>query len=224
LFVGAGQVLHALRESDGTDVWAFDLGEEITPLSAPVLTFDPDSGVVITGVNGTVARLRQDDATVDWKKALGVGVQESLALGVDSAVYVPAADGRLRVLDKQGNPRCTYDSKGGGYLSAPALVFRNNRDAVYVADAAGDLIAFDGQTCQESWRVTLPAPASTPPAVTQNEIVYVGVGKAANAKVVALDKNGVRWSVDAPSEVAGLAVGEDGAVYAIAGTALLRIE
>ena len=140
-------------------------------------------------------------------------------------VYVPGNDGVLYVLDPaDGHISWTFSTGTPGFVTGAALSTRN---IVYFADRGGTLWAVDSQTHNEVWHYQLPAPPTTPPIVTPNEVIYIGVGRGfQDAAVVATNGRELVWPPvgDMRATVDFLAVGEDGSLYAVAGKELIAIK
>ncbi|WP_437591400.1 hypothetical protein [Sorangium sp. So ce1000] len=66
---------------------------------------------------------------------------------------------------------------------------------------------------------------ATDPVVTLNQVVYLGVGRTVDsAKVIAVDRARVIWSVPTGALVRHLAVSEKGRVYAATDREVLTID
>jgi outer membrane protein assembly factor BamB len=143
----------------------------------------------------------------------------------NDSLYVAGSDGVMRVLDlANGHEKWALATGVDGSLTGVAL--SGNARTVFFADKAGTLYAVDIATHKEIWRTSLPGIPTTPPIVTPDETVYIGVGRSfRDAGVVAANRQGVKWRVPTPAgTVEYLAVGEDGTVYAAAGSDLFAIK
>ncbi len=104
LYVGSGTVetdgtsgkngLHALRTSDGSEVWVFKTSEQVE--SAPSLSAD---GTLYFGSHDkNIYAVRSADGSLRWSQTTGDKVISSPALGADGTVYVGSYDSYMYAL------------------------------------------------------------------------------------------------------------------------------
>ena len=246
VIVGFDTQLVAIKQ--GTIAWRYDIGPDqfVSTYSGPALSQEVDSAVVIAGRNGKVAKVLADEKLginqqrEVWTYTVGnnITVTETVALGLDLAVFVPGNDGVMYALEpdsdadlaKKGKPRLrwAFDTHTNAPLTAPAVAFIDHpsNEVVYFADNTNRLYALSAKNGWPMWSpVTLPSAATTAPVVTQNNMVYIGVGRGSAASVIAIDRNQkIIWKVAVPGIVRNLAVAENGSIWALAGTNLIRID
>jgi len=229
VFVAGGKFLFALSDTDGSIKWTYIMpgGAEVFYRSALPISLEADPCIYVAQTDGNIAKLKAaENKTVVWEtKIPGIGISDHLMIDLNLFVYVPGNDGVLYVLDPaDGHISWTFSTGTPGFVTGAALSTRN---IVYFADRGGTLWAVDSQTHNEVWHYQLPAPPTTPPIVTPNEVIYIGVGRGfQDAAVVATNGRELVWPPvgDMRATVDFLAVGEDGSLYAVAGKELIAIK
>lgn len=204
VFVVAGGTLHALDADSGDEAWQFG------PADGSLLeqTAAAADGAVFTSDGETLYAHEIDDGTERWSATDG-GLRRQVIVATDETVSVQAGglDDVVVYDTETGAVRWT----GYGYVSGLAT------DESIYALIAGDIVGYDREDGEETWRPAVDSATYGAP-VTDGETVYVGVSSStAGTGVVALDlEDGeIEWVVETETHPEHLAIA-DGTVYASA--------
>jgi outer membrane protein assembly factor BamB len=181
-------------------------------VSAPAISED---GTLYLAVNGSERRVAALDAAgvVLWEFPVpGVGRITEIALGANGNVYF-GADRKLFALDREGNLNWEFTT-ANRIVNPPAVTVDQ---MILLAPLEGPLHALDAGGL-ELWRLKMNCSESSIPVVGPDGGIYV----VAQNQIIAVSANGaVLWATppQLPTAVirTGVAVGEDGTIYAGAG-------
>ena len=212
VYLAGGQFVHAVRLSDGSQVWQYpDKAGAQLFYSPPVLTAD---GQLLVGSSGTDYGLTSlDPATGQTKWAapfVAANHWVAPALVVGDTVYAANNNGSLYALElATGRIRWSLPL-GGSLWGAPV----SNGKLVFVTSLDHNLYAVDPSAKAVAWKLDLGGSApGTVSLSSDGNTVYVGsFGK----KVFAVDAAGgsVRWTADVKDWVWGAPVLASDSVFA----------
>lgn len=169
---------HALKASDGSQIWAVDRGVPMLSLrgnAAPVVT---DNLVVVAGANGSVTGLALADGRPVWEQRIGVGEgRTDLERMIDIDGRMALLNGDLFVAGyESGAQALTVD--GGRTLwsrdMSSVAGLTAGSDGVFVAASDGAVWALDRRTGGALWKneILLNRMLSVP--VLMGDYVVVG--------------------------------------------------
>ncbi len=178
----------------------------------PVVGHD---GSILAASNGGVLHAvdpatGEDRWSFDAHGSYGSDLSTSAAVLDDGTILWPGPGDRLYGLSAGGE--LLWTEQLSGLVLSPAVVGRR----VYVADAAGTLIALDvprDGAAMRRWSLELDGPSFSSPAVSSDGTVYAAAGNRLVAVADLGNKAEVRWSFRTPSLIeVSPAVGADGTV------------
>lgn len=147
---------HALKASDGSQLWAVDRGVPMLSLrgnAAPIVT---DNSVVVAGANGTVSAFAIADGRALWEQRIGVGEgRTDLERMIDIDGRMALLNGDLFVAGyESGAQALTIDSGRTLWTRDMSSVagLAAGTEAVFVAAADGAVWALDRRTGGALWK------------------------------------------------------------------------
>jgi outer membrane protein assembly factor BamB len=183
-YLASGQFVHAIRLSDGKEVWRYPAkgGASIQFIAQPVIA--PD-GTIVIGSSGSDHRLVAiDPSSIDAstnspaEKWIFSEAKNSWVAGVlilNDKVFAPNADGNLYVLDLQDGQSTKSALKkidlGGTLWAQPST----DGKLVYIASVDHHLYAIDVDTYEFAWpAIDLGGAAPGTPLVGPDGNIYIG--------------------------------------------------
>ncbi len=225
VFVAAEHFLFALAVADGSVRWRRDLGDTASPIAAPALSvLGERAHVVVSTLQGHVEAFDSGTGAPLWDHPIpNEPLNQGVAIGISRTVYVASFTGRVHALDPDdGHEVWSFDTGAGHPLLGPAVAFRGNQDWIYFADTTSALYVLDAAGALVR-KESLPGLANSVPVVGPDDVVYLSVGSAGSAAVIALAAQSQVWSVSTSGPARFLAVGVNGDVYAASLSALHAI-
>ncbi len=179
LYVAAGEAIHALRLTDGTDAWRAPAGT----LTAPLLAQD---GWVIAASAGKLMALRAGDGSAVW--TIEAPSQRDGAALSGETLFVPSTDGYVRARDLKTGKEI-WHRRLGGQPGEPLVV----GESLVVAAADKAVYKLNAATGDKQWRYRVGA-SIRGRAATDGERIFV---TALDNMVRAIDfgHGALKWQV-----------------------------
>ncbi len=213
LFTSRDNHLHALRVSDGRELWSLSLGADVGTqnywdfyTSAPI----PVAGVIYVGSgDGGVYAIDPDTPRVLWRAALGARVRSTPAVS-GSTVVVGTQYGYVYGLDRRNGHRIwRFATDGVGHHFADQ---QNDTTSVFASPTiAGDIVAIGGRdgelygldlaTGRKRWQTTHDGSSWILSTAAEGGVLYVGSGSAFILQAVDLATGQERWRFPTDSAV-----------------------
>ncbi len=216
--------LYALDGSTGVKRWEFKADDYLG--SSPVV--GADGTIYIGSRDGKVYALDGADGHEKWEFLTGDTINGPPTIGMDGMVYAGSLDSKLYALDGALGTKKWEVETGDSISCSPAIA---SDGTVYFGSGDQRVYAVDGTTGLKKWEFAADGGfAFGSPAVAADGTIYVG----STTTLYALDaatgsrkwevkpsKYGFRSSPAIGADGSVFIGGEDGTVYALAGTAPL---
>jgi|HubBroStandDraft_1064217.scaffolds.fasta_scaffold00144_36 outer membrane protein assembly factor BamB len=160
--------LDALDASTGVELWQFDAGPSLLPISTntPVVA----DGVVYVGTSGELGLYALNASTGAQLWNFLPSFRGSSAPAVaNGVVYVGSGDNNVYALDASTGTELWQYTTGGAVSSSPAVA----NGVVYVGSNDNNVYALNASTGALLWQYTTGGPVTSSPAIV-NGVVYVG--------------------------------------------------
>lgn len=225
VFVSGDKSVFAYDRVTGALIKQTNVGDDLANTAGPAIAPEGDLSVVVATLHGHVVKLDPVAGVVKWDTTIpGAQFNNNVSIALNGTIFVRSFEGRLFVLAPDGtlNPN-VFDSKTANLIGTlrmfgPAVATFGGSAVAYVADGNHKLTAVSDKG-EMLWQVDLPdIPLND--VIAAGDTAYVVVGGTPNPKVLAVNKNGIRWSVNVPSQTC-LAAGRDGLIYGVSGYTLL---
>jgi hypothetical protein len=167
VYVAAGEAIHALKATDGTEEWLAPSGSVTAPLVA-------HAGWVIAATEKALTAYRAADGTKVWSRAIGLQ-RESATIEADN-LYVPLEDGRLIALSLQDGA-----DKWVRHLTGPLSEVLALPDRVYVRSADKHLYCYRASDGERDWRFLSGAVVRGRPAADDKRIYVTSMDNTVRA-------------------------------------------
>lgn len=171
-YLANGSFVYALDLNNGSQVWRYpdekaDAKESF--FATPVLTEDGQLLIASAGTNHSLVSLNPENGRSNWvfDDAKGTWIASPLAVGDN--IYAPNTDGKIYVLDTNGN--FLWAKAIGGALWAQPV---SDGEFLYITSLDHHLYALDTQRQEVIWNVELPGAAPGSAALDADGNLYVG--------------------------------------------------
>lgn len=167
VYVAAGDAVHALKATDGSELWLAPAGSITAPLLA-------HAGWVIAATEENLTAYRAADGTKVWSRE--IGKQRVIPSIEANNLYVPLEDGRLLALDlKTGGDRWVR------HLAGPLSEVLALPEHVYVRSADKHLYCFRASDGERNWRFLSGAVVRGRPAADDKRIYVASMDNTIRA-------------------------------------------
>ena len=202
---GSDRRVYAFRASDGAVRWVTDIDGPVTSLHRVTVR---NGTLYIGDTDGSLHALSTVDGTRQWQTQLLSGCCYGPVV-VAGTVFVGGneRDGVVTVTADDGTVEQRF--AGATDVTMPPAV---TADSVYVGDVSGVVTAFDRDSGDQRWQVSVSsAEIRTIPAIW-NETVFIG---DLNGRLHALDTTdgSSRWQFETDGSIYSSPVVHDGTVY-----------
>jgi len=167
VYIAAGDAVHALKATDGSELWLAPSGS----VTAPVLAH---SGWVIAATEKTLTAYRAADGTKVWSRE--IGEQRVVASIEADNLYVPLEDGRLVALDLR-----TGADRWIRHLTGPLSEVLALPEHVYVRSGDKHLYCFRASDGERDWRFLSGAVVRGRPAADDKRIYVTSMDNTVRA-------------------------------------------
>ncbi len=167
VFVPSGDAIHALRLSNGEQIWRAEVGT----LTAPPLAH---AGWVVAASAGAIVALRATDGTEVWRR--GVGAVEYRPAIDGDMLFVPLVDNRLVAIDlPSGETR--WERSVGGPVGEPLAI----GGAVYAGADDKSFHVLNAATGETIWHYRVGAAPRGRAVADDDHVYYVAVDNVLRA-------------------------------------------
>ena len=167
VYVAAGEAVHALKATDGSEEWLAPSGDVTAPLLA-------HAGWLIAATAKSLTALRATDGTKVWSRE--IGNQRVIPSIEGDTLYVPLEDGRLVALDLQ-----TGADKWVRHLTGPLSEVLALPERVYVRSADKHLYCYRASDGERDWRFLFGALVRGRPAADDKRIYVTSMDNTVRA-------------------------------------------
>jgi len=171
-YLANGSFVYALYLSNGSQAWQYpaekaDAKESF--FATPVLTDDGQLLIASAGTNHSLVSLNPENGISNWvfDDAEGTWIARPLAVG--EFIYAPNTDGKIYVLDSNGN--FLWAKAIGGALWAQPV---SDGELLYITSLDHHLYALDPQRQEIIWNVELTGAAPGSATLDTEGNLYVG--------------------------------------------------
>ena len=204
---GSDNRVYAFRASNGAVRWATDIDGPVTSLHRPTVR----SGRLYVGdTDGSLHALSTADGTHQWQTQLRSGCYGPVVAAGTVFVGGNERDGDVTVTAVAADDGTVEQRFAGGTdVTTPPAV---TADSVYVGDRSGAVTAFDRDSGDQRWQISVSSTEIwTRPAIW-NETVFVG---DVNGRLHALDTmdGRPRWRFETDGSIYSFPAVHDGTVY-----------
>lgn len=150
--------------------------------------------------------------------------------GPTGDIYVGSDDGHLYALTEAGRLRWSYPPRGsvGNYAFAMPSGFPTSGipggQSIYVGSENHYLYALHARTGEPAWKYRTGGPITSQPAVSRDDVIYVGSGDSVYALEDRVTHPKVAWVRTFPGHVSGPEVTENGYVYVCSGNLVYALD
>jgi outer membrane protein assembly factor BamB len=187
---GSDGKVYAIRETDGTQLWAATVTNELSGGVFTQVALDSDT-LYCTAGDGRLYALNLSNGLAKWQASLnGVNLGNGPVIGLDNTLYVTGSDQKVYAFRRDGTQLNTWTPTAldGALNAMPA--FGNGR--LYVGTSNGTLYALNGNGTVQTQKTFTAGKAifATPAVVTVNGAARVYVGTR-DGRVYGVDANNV---------------------------------
>ncbi|HNS63841.1 MAG TPA: PQQ-binding-like beta-propeller repeat protein [Anaerolineaceae bacterium] len=166
-YVAATTYVHAIRLSDGSEVWRYPEKAEPNRMfyAAPVLVGDQ---LIVGDYRNELHSINPDNGKLNWSFTGAKGKWITSPLALDTMLLAPCADHFLYALDLNGNLLWKFET-GEPIWATPTT----DGKFVYVASMDHHVYALDPATGQEQWKTDMGAAIIFTPTLSEEGILYL---------------------------------------------------
>jgi outer membrane protein assembly factor BamB len=207
LFVAAGEAIHALRLTDGSEAWRVQAGT----LTAPLLVKD---GWIIVASRGKLTARRATDGSTVW--SVEAGMQRAAGAISGDILYVPLVEGRVVARDLT-NGQVKWERRFGGSPGDLLVV----GDEIFFGAGDKQFYCLDALSGEVAWKKRVGAEIRGRASTDGERIFFT----ALDHLVRAIDRgNGAeRWHKGVPFRPMTGPVTSGGAVFVAGPEAEIRV-
>lgn len=208
-YLSAGNFLHAINLSNGSEKWHFpaESDRNVSFYAAPAIT--PDFQVILVGYNHVIFSLDPAQGTENWRFSEAKNAFVASPLVTESGIYAPSSDNYLYALGHDGKLLWEPLETGEALWSSPVT----DGDYIYLLSMNQHLHAIDIATGKELWESEpLGGSVAGKPALDANGVLYVGT---ISAEMLAIDgeDGDIIWRTPSDGWIWSGPLLEDGRLY-----------
>jgi len=211
-YLANGSVVHAIRLSDGEELWSFPEKPSAKLIFYANPVFTPDGQIIVgsSGSDHTLFFLDPDTGRETWSFTGASNHWVASPLVVDNLVYAPNADGTLYIFDLsiKGEDKLSGSVKLDGRLWAQPATDGN---LIFVTSLEHKVFAVDPKTRTVAWKAELDGAIPGSPLAADGTLYVGSLGAALEAIDIATHQT--IWSAATQGWLWGGPTLNDGILY-----------
>jgi len=202
---GMPNYLHAIYSNNGTQKWAYYVGNDID--SSPAIGAD---GAIYFGDWSGYVHAVNPDGTQKWVYHTGNVITSSPAIGNDGTIYIGSHDDNVYAFNWNGTVKWQYRT-GAWVHSSPAI---GPDGTVYIGSDDSYLYALNPEDGSLIWRCHVGGGTWCSPTIGRDGTLYLGTY---DMRFHAIYPNGtIKWTYNAPGRIwfgSSATVSSDGTIF-----------